>query len=435
MPSLGELSIVWATPMKIMNQNILRCTPLAVAGLVLFAVESRSGDWPQWRGPDRTDLSEEKGLLGSWPDGGPKRAWLYAQAGKGYSGPAIVGGKLLIMGSEVVEGKEMEVMMALDAEKGGKLWSAPLTPLFDNRWGHGSRGTPSVEGGMVYGMTGNGTLVCVQLADGKEVWRVSMTEDLGGEVPGWGYTESVLVDEGRVICTPGGSKGTMAALEAKTGKVLWRSGGFTEGAQYASPIVVTHGGVRQYVQLTMKVLAGVDAKDGKLLWQSDWPGRTAVIPTPIERDGYVYITSGYGVGCKLVKLGGAMPEDVYQNREMKNHHGGVILLGDYVYGHSDGVDWVCQNFKTGEVKWTSDKLGKGAIGYADGHFYCVDEGSGTVVLIEASPEGWNEKGRFTLDPQSSIRERSGRIWTHPVISNGRLYLRDQEYIYCFDVRG
>lgn len=414
----------------------LRFLPLGMVFLIGSILAVSAGDWPQWRGPDRTDLSDEVGLLKSWPDGGPKRSWLYEQAGKGYSGPAVVDGRLVTMGTEMIGGKEMEVILVLGADTGEKLWSTPTAPIFDNRWGHGPRGTPTVAEGHIYALSGNGTLVCVRFSDGKEVWRASFTEDLGGEVPGWGYTESVLVDQGRVVCTPGGDQGAMAALDAKTGKVLWRSKGFTEGAQYASPIIVTHKGVRQYVQLTMKVLAGVAADDGHLLWRTDWPGRTAVIPTPVERDGYVYVTSGYGVGCKLVKLGDGMePEEVYSNREMKNHHGGVILLGDHVYGHSDGVDWLCQNFLTGEVVWTSDKLGKGAIGYADGHFYCLEENSGTVVLIDASPEGWNEKGRFKLDPQSEIRERSGKIWTHPVIVNGRLYLRDQEYIYCFDVRG
>jgi len=419
-----------------MNMITTRFLP---SGFVILAASSlvlSAGDWPQWRGPDRTDLSDEAGLLKNWPEDGPERLWLYEQAGKGYAGPAIVDGRLITMGTEMIEGKEMEVVFALEAETGRKLWSSPMTEMFNNRWGHGPRGTPTVAEGRIYALSGNGTLVCLQFSDGKEVWRVSYADDLGGKVPGWGYTESVLVDQGKVICTPGEGKGTLAALDAKTGKVIWRSKDFTVGAHYSSPIVVTHNGVRQYVQLTEKVLAGVAADDGRLLWKTDWPGRTAVIPTPVERDGYVYVTSGYGAGCKLVKLGDGMePEEVYANREMKNHHGGVILLDENIYGHSDGVDWLCQNFLTGEVVWTSDKLGKGAIGYADGHFYCLEERSGTVVLIEASPDAWNEKGRFKLDPQSQIRERSGKVWTHPVISNGRLYLRDQEYIYCFDVRG
>jgi outer membrane protein assembly factor BamB len=194
-------------------------------------------------------------------------------------------------------------------------------------------------------------------------------------------------------------------------------------------------GTRQYVQLTMNNFVGVSAKDGKLLWKSEFPnGRTAVIPTPIVRDNNVYVTAGYGAGCKMVSIG---PDNkvttVYENKVIKNHHGGVILVGDHLYGHAD-PGWVCQNFKTGEEVWSHRDFGKGAVACADGMLYCVEEGSGTVVLVEASPAGWKEQGRFKLDPQSKIRSSSGRIWTHPVISNGKLYLRDQDLIYCYDVK-
>ncbi len=185
----------------------------------------------------------------------------------------------------------------------------------------------------------------------------------------------------------------------------------------------------------MQSIVGLDAKDGKVLWKSPFPGKVAVIPTPIYRDGQVYVTAGYSVGCKSVKIvEGAEPETLYENKVMKNHHGGAILVGDYVYGHSDGGGWVCQNFKTGVEVWSEKKLGKGAIACADGMLYCLDESKGTVALIEASPDGWKEHGRFTLSPQTQIRNPQGRIWTHPVISNGKLYLRDQDLIYCFDVK-
>ena len=267
-------------------------------------------------------------------------------------------------------------------------------------------------------------------------WSVHLVQELGGKVPGWGYTESVLVDQGRVICTPGGKNGALAALDAKTGKVLWRSKEFTDAAQYSSPIVIEHQGKRQYVQLFMKNLVGIEAKSGKLLWKSEWPGKVAVIPTPIYADNHVYISSGYGVGCKLVELGGFTPKDIYENKVMKNHHGGVIKKGDFLYGYSDGYGWVCQNFKSGELVWNEKKaLGKGAIAYADGKFYCLGEGDGRVILIEATPRGWTPKGEFTISPQTKQRNPKGKVWTHPVISNGKMYLRDQELIFCYDIKG
>jgi outer membrane protein assembly factor BamB len=267
------------------------------------------------------------------------------------------------------------------------------------------------------------------------LWKKTM-EEFGGQVPDWGYTESVLVDGDKVVCTPGGSRGAILALNKMTGEPVWQSKEFKDGAQYASLIAADHNGARQLIQLTQKSVVGVDAKDGKLLWRTDWSGRTAVIPTPIFHDGHVYVTSGYGAGCKLVKIDkdNALKQ-VYANKLMKNHHGGVILLGEHVYGFSDDVGWACQDFKTGELAWSEKgKLGKGAIGCAGNRLYLLEESSGDVVLIDASPKGWKEHGRFRLEPQTKLRKPSGRIWTHPVISNGRLYLRDQEILYCYDVR-
>jgi outer membrane protein assembly factor BamB len=246
----------------------------------------------------------------------------------------------------------------------------------------------------------------------------------------------VLVDGDRVVCTPGGSKGAIAALDKKTGEVIWRSMEFTDGAHYSSIVPAKINGSDTYVQRTQNSIVGIAPKDGKLLWKAEFPlGKTAVIPTPIVRDNFVYVTAGYGAGCKEIKINpDNSVETVFENKVMKNHHGGVILVGDYLYGHGD-PGWVCQDFKTGEEVWNDRGFGKGAVGYADGMLYCLEEGSGTVVLAEASPKNWQEHGRFKLDPQSKIRNPQGRIWTHPVISNGKLYLRDQDLIYCFDVKG
>ena len=404
----------------------------AVAVVSLGNVSAANFDWPQWRGPDRSDVSKETGLLKKWPAEGPKRVWLYENAGNGYSGPAIANGKYFTIGTR--DGNEC--VLALDANTGKELWVAKIGGELDNRWGSGPRGTPTVDGDRVYALSGKGDLACISIADGKVLWTASMTA-LGGKTPGWGYTESVLVDGDKVVCTPGGSKGALAALNKADGKEIWRSTDFTDGAQYASIIPADINGQRQYIQLTMQHLVGISAKDGKQLWSSDWPGRTAVIPTPIYRDSHVYISAGYGVGCKLVKIEtGNKATTVYENKVMKNHHGGVILVGDHLYGYSDGPGWICQDFKSGDEVWAErNKLGKGAIACADGMLYCLDEGSGTVVLIEASPKGWSEHGRFKLDPQTKIRSPQGRIWTHPVISNGKLYLRDQDLIYCYDIKG
>lgn len=406
--------------------------PRTAPATATVAAVGQPGDWPTFRGADRSDISRETGLLKTWPSSGPKKLWTYENAGFGYSGYAIAAGTLYTIGAR----DSVEYLIAVDANTGKEKWVSEVGPLLTNGWGDGPRSTPTVDGDRVYAMGGKGELVCVSAKDGKQIWNASMTA-VGGKVPGWGYCESPLVDGPRVICTPGGGQGTLMALDKMTGQKLWQSSEWTDGAQYASAIAIEHGGVRQYVQLTMQSFAGVNANDGKVVWKSTFPGKTAVIPTPIYKDGQVYVAAGYGVGCKSVKLtSSAEPEFLYENTNMVNHHGGVILIGDYLYGYSDKGGWTCQDFKSGEVKWAErGKLGKGAVTAADGMLYLLEENSGTVVLIDASPNGWSERGRFVLEPQTTNRNPKGKVWTHPVVSHGKLYLRDQEFVSCFDLKG
>lgn len=405
-----------------------------------FAAPTQNFDWPTWRGPARDDISKETGLLKQWPASGPKKLWSYDKAGRGYSGYAIAAGRLYTIG---VRSDDQESIIALDAATGKELWSAKMGALYDKPqpsynvgWGEGPRSTPTVDGDRVYAMGAWGNLVCASTKDGKILWKTTMA-DLGGKTFGWGYSESPLIDGNKLVCTPGGEQGTVAALDKMTGKVIWQSKEFTDAAQYSSLVPVTINGTPQYVQLTMQSVAGIAVADGKLLWKSEWPGRTAVIPTPIVRGNQIFITSGYGVGCKSITINpDNTVSEVYRNNNLGNHHGGVILVGDYLYGHSDKGGWTCLDFKTGDIKWQVDKgkLDKGSIACAGGMLYLLGEKSGDCVLLEPNPNAWTEKGRFKLDPQSAIRNPKGAIWTHPVISNGRLYLRDQDLIHCYAVK-
>ena len=404
--------------------------PAFVLALSISSLAALAADWPQFRGPNRDDISTETGLLKQWPAGGPKRTWLFENAGQGYSGFSVASGKLFTIGTR--DGKE--ILLALDAATGKELWIATVGDILGNGWGDGPRGTPTVDADRVYSLSGKGNLVCAQVADGKVLWTKSMQE-LGGKTPGWGYTESPLVDGKLVLATPGGDKGTMAAFDKMTGAPVWQSADLTEGAQYSSIVPAVISGKKQYVQLVMQTLFGVDAANGKLIWRMPWVGRTAVIPTPIVKGDEVFITSGYGAGCKKVKVHDNQAEDAFMNKDLENHHGGVILVGDYVYGHSNKDGWTCMAFADGSVKWQEKKaLGKGAVTCADGMLYCLEEKTGNVALVEASPNGWSEKGRFTLDPLATTRNPKGAIWTHPVVANGKLYLRDQNLIFCYDVK-
>ena len=366
--------------------------------------------------------------MAQWPSAGPSLVWKTNGIGGGFSSVAVVDGKIFTLG----DGTNSSFLHALDLN-GKPLWMAKVGAVGGGGGYPGPRCTPAVDGGMVYGLGQFGDLVCVEAGTGKEVWRKNMRKDFNGRVGGWGYSESPLVDGDRVICTPGGNGGAMVALNKRTGETIWRCDEFKDNAEYSSAIVAEIGGVRQYIQFTGASVAGVDAKEGKLLWRAPRRGQTATIPTPIFHDNYVYVASGYGVGCNLFKVtpGNAFTvEGVYTNKVMVNHHGGVILVGEHLYGYSDGKGWVCQNFKTGEMVWNErTKLGKGSVTFADGHLYLRSEDNGNVVLIEASPVGFQEKGRLRQPDRSSAR-----AWAHPVIAGGRLYLRDQDLLLCYDVK-
>jgi outer membrane protein assembly factor BamB len=388
-----------------------------------------TAEWPTWRGPARDDLSKDAGLLKEWPKGGPPLAWEAKGLGSGFSSVSVAGGRIFTMG----DADGVESVYALNAADGKPLWSTKVGP--PGAVNHpGSRSTPTVDGDLVYALDPLGDLVCLKAADGKEVWHVHLEHDLGGKHPGWAYAESPLIDGDHLICTPGGKQGTLAALDKKTGKVVWRSEGVTDPAAYSSPVPTEIGGTPQIVQFTSESVFAVAPDTGKLLWRAERKGKTAVIPTPIIHDNLVYVTSGYGVGCDLFKIDTTTsefkPEKVYANTVMVNHHGGVILYQDNVYGYSDKAGWTCQKLADGQAVWQENKaLGKGAIAYADGHFYLRAEGgAGTVVLIDATPDGFKERGRFDPPDRSQLN-----AWPHPVITGGKLYIRDQEVLLCYDV--
>jgi outer membrane protein assembly factor BamB len=415
------------------------------------------GDWPQFRGPNRDGVSRETGLRKDWPNGGPRLLWTCAECGVGYAGPAVVGDRLYLAGGR----GDSEFVYALDLNTKGdqppkELWAAKIGPLFTwkgNNWNAGTNATPTVDGDLVYVLGGMGDLLCVEAASGKERWRVNLPRELHGEVNpigggledptplGWGYAWAPLVDGQQLICVPGGKDGLLAALDKQTGKVLWQSKEITDQASYSSPLAVEVGGIRQYIQVTNEGIVGVAAKDGKKLWsyRRDPAYGDVVIATPVFHDNYVFATVGFGQGCDLIKLNpqgdSIQVEKVLSNKTVENRDGGVVLVDGHLYGYSDNHGWFCLEFKTGAPVWSErNKLGRGSVTYADGNLYCCAEKGGAVVLLDASPKGWNEKGRFKLPRESPQRKQLGGLWTHPVVANGRLYIRDQELLFCLDLK-
>jgi outer membrane protein assembly factor BamB len=405
--------------------------PTLFTALTLVSVLTATaapGDWPTWRGPKRDGLSTETGLLKQWPAGGPPLAWKATGCGTGYSSVSVADGRVITMG----DGPDGARVLAFDLS-GKPLWQSETIGKPGGNY-PGTRCTPTIADGRVYALGQFGDFVCLDAMTGKVLWSKSLQKDFGGNYAGWNYTESPLVDGKKVVLTPGGKRGTMAALDRQTGDLLWQSKDWTDSAAYSSIVPWEFAGRRQYVQFTESSVAAIDAENGSLLWRAPRRGATATIPTPVLSGDLVFVTSGYGVGCNLFKLkkdtGGIATEEVYANKNMVNHHGGVILLGKHLFGHSDQGGWTCLDLATGEVAWKNNGVGKGAIAYADGHFYCRSEGGkGTVALIEATPTGYKEKGRFDQP------DRSGKnSWAHPVIAGGKLYLRDMDVLLCYDVK-
>jgi outer membrane protein assembly factor BamB len=404
----------------------------------LAAAEAARGDWSRWRGPRGDGISLETGLLDRWPQGGPPLAWRTKGLGSGYSTVAVVGGKIFTMGAQLGS----NYLLCLSREDGSLLWKTAVGG------GGGPNSTPTVDGELVYGLGLDGDLACCRVEDGSLVWSKNYERDLHGQMmSSWGYSESVLVDGDKLLCTPGGDEALVAALDKRTGNTIWRCAVRQDelgrrgqnGAGYASLVVSTAGGVRQYVTLVGRGLVGVEAQKGALLWSYNGVANsTANIPTPLIDGDYVFASSGYQTGAALVKLNkarqGFRVQEIYflPANKMQNHHGGMILRDGFVYcgtGHNEGFP-LCINVRTGKEAWRPGRgpgSGSAAVAYADGHLYFRYEDA-TLALIEATPTGYKLKSSF------KIASHNGESWPHPVIAGGRLYLRDQDELLCYDVR-
>jgi outer membrane protein assembly factor BamB len=403
-----------------------------------------STDWAQWRGPYRDDISPDVGLLNQWPEEGPPLLWKREGVGSGYSSLAIDGDRILTTGDR--EGKQW--VIALKRDGGDKIWEAEAGEAWDHdpNGYNGARTTPTIDGDRVYTLGPHGDLLCLNLADGKEIWRKNLVKDFGGEVPRWGYCESPLVDGNKVLVTPGAADAVIVALDKKTGKEIWRSkipslgDKGKDGAGYSS-IVISNGAHRkQYVQLVGRGVVGIDASTGEFLWGYNRAANAvANIPTPLVFDDYVFTSAGYGAGAALIKLkatgSGVEAEEVYflDAKTLQNHHGQMIQRGDYIYcghGHNAGAP-TCIEWMTGKIVWRENHgpgNGTAHVTFADGNLYFRFQNPGLMALVTATPEGYEQKGTFQI-PGSEKPS-----WSHPVVIGGKLYLREQNTLFCYDVR-
>lgn len=431
------------------------CLAMAFAAVVALPISSQALDWPQWQGPDRNAISKEQGLLKDWSQNGPAMAWKTKGLGGGDAAPSVAAGKIYGMGNR----GEDEVVWALSEADGKEVWSVRIAPAFKQKVPQGKEGpgcTPTVDGDYLYVEGLAGDVTCLQAKDGKIVWQINLQKDFGGRLPMWSFRESPLIDGKKIIVTPGGSDAILVALDKLTGKTIWKSQFSTNaengeahgprgggGAAYASPIAFDFEGQREYVQITAKTLIGVSAADGKILWSykkaANGPGINCT--TPIYHDGFIFAASAYGAGGGLLKLskeanGGVKADEVFFTKKMQNHHGGVILHDNCLYGANggnEGGSLVCIDFQTGKVLWDSrdsagDKAAKGSLAYADDRLYYRTEG-GTVYLLEPSSKQYIEHGHFDQPDRTPLP-----AWSHPVIANGKLYIRDQDTLFCYNIK-
>lgn len=391
---------------------------------------SAEGDWPQYRGQNRDNISLETGLLDKWPDGGPKLLFVHDGYGEGYSSVSIVGDTIFTLGSQ----RDDEVLFALNRDNGDVKWTRRVGRLRGDGQGGGPRSTPTVDHDRVYALGANGDLVCANVNTGEVVWELNILQEFDGNNITWGISESILIDDDRLICTPGGKSATMVALNKFTGKPVWRSViDGTPMAAYSSPIAINVGGVRQYVNFVHTGVIGVRASDGIPLWgQNASANGTANCSAPVYSDGYVFTASGYGTGGALFQLASNRNNETkselkYATKQMKNHHGGMVLKDGFLYGFDEQI-LTCLDLRSGKPAWQDRSVGKGSLVMADGKLFLRSE-SGPLALAAATPKGYQELGRFE-QPQRANHP----AWAHPVVAGGKLYIRDWDKLLVFDVK-
>jgi outer membrane protein assembly factor BamB len=423
----------------------MRLGALTLLVLLLKATDQASavnGNWPQWRGPNRDGISSEMGLLQSWPEGGPRKIFTATGMGGGFSSVAVTGGRIYTLGDR----RDGQYALAFNEADGKPLWATRVGEVHQDEYG-GPRSTPTVDGNLVFVMASEGTLVALESATGRHLWSKSLTRDYAASTPGWLFAESPLVDGPNVMVSPGSRRAAMVALEKTSGKEIWRSAqtsfgsGGVEGPDYSSIVISNGAGVKQYVRLEGRGVIGVRASDGQFLWGYNRVANgTANIPTPVISGNLVFTSSGYQTGAALLELTPSGDNRVSVNekyflegRTFQNHHGGMVLLGNYIYaghGHNAGFP-MCIELATGKVMWggdfRNDGSGSAAVTAADGHLYFRYQ-NGVMMLIEATPTAYREKGKFQIP---GVRNPS---WSHPVVTGGRLYLREQDALHVYDVR-
>jgi outer membrane protein assembly factor BamB len=418
-----------------------------LSALLLFPAFAQASDWLQWHGPNRDAKSTETGLLKAWPESGPALERTIEGLGIGWSSPCVMGNRLYSTGE--FEGRLRLMCFDISSPQTAQVWNSDAGPAFTERF-PGSRAMPIIDEDNIYLMSGTGRLAAFNIKDGSEIWNIDFVKKFKGVIPRFGFSECPVIDGDKLICTPGGPDAAIVAINKRSSETIWTTVGLSDPAAFAQGIIIECQGVRQFVNMTGKALVGVRVSDGQLLWSYKRPAnpRMSHISTPIYRDNRVFAATSYNLrqGPKHATSGGAAllvasattwsASEVWNTNEMKAHHGGYVLIDGYIYGNNDRKGWTCLEFDTGKVMYKEKGIGKGSILYADGMLYMVGE-RGTVGLTPINPAEHKVVSSFKLPDVTERKQWEGvhrYTWAHPVIADGRLYLRSMNRIYVYNIK-
>ncbi|HSV73185.1 MAG TPA: PQQ-binding-like beta-propeller repeat protein [Chthonomonadales bacterium] len=380
-----------------------------------------AADWPQFRGPNANGISPFRGINKDWQARPPRVLWRVAMSDEGYSGPAVAGGRVFIVDHRGGE----DIVRAIDLRTGQDIWQHRYRDATQHNYGF-ARATPAVDGDRVYTMSRMGKLHCLNAATGAVIWAKDVIAEFGGRLPSWDMAVSPVIDGRKVIVCPGGPNASVVALDKMTGETLWRGGG-TAGIGYATPVIATIGGRRQYVVFAARSIMGVDAEDGAVIWSHPWETSWDVnAATPVVIGDSVFVTSGYGVGCALIDVRDGRASLRWRNREIQAHFSSPIYHNGHIYGTGDPGFLVCLNPNNGQVLWRQGGFEKGGILGVDGVILALNGSNGDLIMSALSPAGYREMGRIT--------PLGGQSWTAPVLADGVLLVRNRQALAAIDLR-
>lgn len=403
--------------------------------LTSFVIIVANGQQFGWRGPGRTGIYNEPGLMKTWPSSGPLLLWEATGIGMGYSSATVTNDAVYITGQK----GDKDVLTSFN-QQGKKNWEVAYGNTAVNVRAPESRSTPTYYNGKIFVVSGQGEMVCVG-KNGKIIWSVNYFQKYNGPIPDFGISESPLVVDNKVIGTPGGNKASMVAFNVEKGNVIWETPPLNEGTNYVNPMLIDFKGIRMIVTLTAGHIIGVNPSTGKLLWKFNYEAQNdekrdgrVHTNTPIYRDGFLFAANGYKQVAVKIKLNtdGSEPTLVWKNPDISPHVGGMVLIGNYIYGSTHDTNskgrWICVDWTTGKTMWINDWYNKGAIISADGMLYIIEEKSGNVGLVKPDSE------KFNLISSFKITKGEGPYWAHPVIDRGRLFIRHGDYLAVYSIK-